>query len=161
MRQNYAAWHKELEIPILEYRKSSRLEFSVYAHLLWQAFNVNYIIFRILREYFRIGSIWLLFNLNEKEKHLFGLFLSPNLFPSILSTVMETVVNRRIVKYLNVFRKEYWMGDLTTFLFEELLRSDHFFVESRVLALEIFKALNRVSYKALITKIYSFKLIPL
>lgn len=82
---------------------------------------------------------------------------------SILSKVMEKIVNRKILSYLESnnllddrqygFRPRRSTGDLMTYLSHEIGRSIHSSGEAQVLSLDIAKAFDRVSHKGLLAKL--------
>ena len=79
---------------------------------------------------------------------------------------MESMVNHHLVRYLESngllndrqygFRKNRSTGDLMSFLSERWSRSIHQFGESKVVALDISKAFDRVWHGALISKLIAF-----
>lgn len=90
----------------------------------------------------------------------------PIALTSILSKVMERIVNSRLVAYLEDhklindrqygFRCKRSTGDLMAYLTETWSRSIHNFGESLSVALDISKAFDRVWHKALLSKMRSF-----
>lgn len=87
---------------------------------------------------------------------------------STLSKVMETMINYHLVNYLEDnsllsdrqygFRRNRSTGDLMAFLTEQWNRSVHRLGESKVVALDISKAFDRVWHQALISKVNAFGL---
>ena len=90
----------------------------------------------------------------------------PIALTSILSKVMETLINRQLMKYLEErkllndrqygFRSKRSTGDLMAYLTEKWNQSLHFFGESKIIALDISKAFDRVWHQALISKMRAF-----
>ena len=84
---------------------------------------------------------------------------------SNLAKVMESVLNHKLMKYLEDnsllndrqygFRKNRSTGDLMLLLTETWIRSVHFFGESKVVALNISKAFDRVWHQGFIGKVKS------
>ena len=85
---------------------------------------------------------------------------------SNLAKVMESILNHKLMKYLEDnslrndrqygFRKNRSNGDLMALLTETWNRSVHFFGESKVVALDISNALDRLWHQGLISKVKSY-----
>ena len=83
----------------------------------------------------------------------------------LLPAVMESILNHKLMKYLEDtsllndwqygFRKNRSTGDLIALLTETWNRSIHFFGESKVVALDISKAFDRVWHQGL-SKVKSY-----
>lgn len=90
----------------------------------------------------------------------------PIAITSILSKVMEKIINRKLMSYLEVnkllsdrqygFRSKRSTGDLMTCLTDRISRSIHGYGESHILSLDIAKAFDRVWHKALLAKLLAF-----
>lgn len=90
---------------------------------------------------------------------------------SILAKTMEKIINYKLMNYLEVygllsdrqygFRARRSTGDMKLCITELWNRSIHMFGESQAVALDISKAFDRVSHKALVLKLGSFGINPL
>ena len=85
---------------------------------------------------------------------------------SILSKIMETIINHRLMAYLELnalisdrqygFRRNRSTGDLMAYLTEKWNQAIHGFGESKVVALDITKAFDRVWHEALVHKVSAY-----
>jgi hypothetical protein len=117
----------------------------------------------------RCPSMWKVANVQPVPKK--GSLSDPSNYrpialTSILSKVMERIINQRLVAYLEGnnlisdrqygFRCKRSTGDLMAYITEAWSRSIHHFGESLAVALDISKAFDRVWHTALLSKMKSF-----
>ena len=86
---------------------------------------------------------------------------------SLLSKVMESILNHHLVKYLETnkllsdrqygFRQQRSTGDMMAVLTEKLNNSIHHFGEAKIVALDVSKAFDR-GHTALLSKLQAFGL---